>query len=384
MPLFEPDTSNPHLRKAAELRDIFARDATERDQAGGRPPEQIRLLKQSGLLNILIPKHYGGDGAPHSTALRITREFAKVDGSLGHIYGYHFGPLQNAYLRGTAEQAADIYRRSAAGNWFWGNTVNSFSRACSAAAMAKTGCSTAFAPSAPARMSRTTSPSPGEEQVTNERFFAAIPADREGITIENDWDGVGQRQTGSGTVTYCGVRVAGGEVLEHKSNVPEPFRSLGPAGGSRASFSTSSSGAHRAPCWRHATIPSNIPAPWIYSGVEKHTDDPWIKRQYGELAVKTQAATALADKAADAFDRAWRAWTGSYRRRARTRRITIASANVLAGNTALEVTSEIFEVMGAPLGRTAERLRPLLAKRPNATRCTIRPNIRPATWETGF
>lgn len=46
--LFEPDAGNPHIAQAIELRKIFARDAIERDQLGGRPQEQIKLLKESG------------------------------------------------------------------------------------------------------------------------------------------------------------------------------------------------------------------------------------------------------------------------------------------------------------------------------------------------
>jgi len=34
---FDLDTSNPHFAKAIELRAAFARDAAERDRAGGRP-----------------------------------------------------------------------------------------------------------------------------------------------------------------------------------------------------------------------------------------------------------------------------------------------------------------------------------------------------------
>ncbi|WP_204348413.1 hypothetical protein, partial [Klebsiella pneumoniae] len=31
-------------------------------------------------------------------------------------------------VNGSPEQAADLYRRSAEGNWFWGNARNSFSK----------------------------------------------------------------------------------------------------------------------------------------------------------------------------------------------------------------------------------------------------------------
>ena len=113
--LFETDKTNPYLAKAAELREIFAQDAIERDQLGGRPHEQIKLLKETGLVNLLIPKEFGGAGERYSTAMRIVREFAKVDGSVAHLYGYHFSPLQNAVTTGPDERSRDILRRSAAG-----------------------------------------------------------------------------------------------------------------------------------------------------------------------------------------------------------------------------------------------------------------------------
>jgi alkylation response protein AidB-like acyl-CoA dehydrogenase len=63
--------------------------------------------------------------------------------------------------------------------------------------------------------------------------------------------------------------------------------------------------------------------------------------------VKTKAATALADRALVALDHVaaqGEALTHAQRGEAA---VAIAAANVLAGQVALEVTSEIFEVMGA-------------------------------------
>ena len=57
---FDLDTSNPHFARAVDLREIFARDAAERDRAGGKPLEQLAHLKASGLLNLLIPQEFGG------------------------------------------------------------------------------------------------------------------------------------------------------------------------------------------------------------------------------------------------------------------------------------------------------------------------------------
>ena len=43
--------------------------------------------------------------------------------------------------------------------------------------------------------------------------LAVIPTDRAGVTVVDDWDGMGQRLTGTGTATFAGVRVAREEVL---------------------------------------------------------------------------------------------------------------------------------------------------------------------------
>jgi alkylation response protein AidB-like acyl-CoA dehydrogenase len=343
---FDLDTSNPHFAKAVELRRIFAKDAVARDKAGGKPLDQLRLLKESGLLTILIPREYGGAGEPWSTALKIGREFAKVDGSLGHLFGYHFSSVHAAFLRGTPEQAADSYRRSAAGNWFWGNTANSFSKSLFGRQEGEWHVLDGYRPFTSGSHIADYLQVAWEDQLTNERRFAAIPVTREGIRIEDDWDGIGQRQTGSGRVTYSNVRIHRDEVFDFKPNETKPYQTLTPFQQQSVLlnvFVGSAQGALIAA--RDYTNEKS--RPWIHSGVDKHTDDPWVKRVYGDLYVKTQAATLLADQAAQALDDVWARGHDLTEAERGEAAVKIAAANVFAGNAALEVTSQIFEVMGA-------------------------------------
>ncbi len=350
--LFEADQSNPHLAKAVELGDIFALDAIERDQSGGRPAEQIRLLKESGLVNLVIPKEFGGAGEPYSTAMRIVREFAKVDGSLGHLYGYHFSPLQNAVTMLHDERSQDILRRSATGRWFWGNTTNSFSKSLFGRRKGEKVILNGFRPFASGSHVADYLMVAWEDEDTNKRSFAYIPADRNGVTITDDWDGIGQRQTGSGRVLYKDVEISDEEILPERPN--DPIALLAPLQQQSVLlnvFVGSAQGALAAA--RDYTVTKS--RPWIYSGVERHSDDPWIKRQYGELWIKVQAATALADRALAAVDAVYAKGHDLTAEERGEAAIAVASANVLAGRVALEVTSEIFEVMGArsavrPLG----------------------------------
>ena len=350
--LFETDKTSPYLAKAAELREIFAQDAIERDQLGGRPHEQIKLLKETGLVNLLIPKELGGAGERYSTAMRIVREFAKVDGSVAHLYGYHFSPLQNAITTGPDKRSRDTLRRSAAGRWFWGNTTNSFSKSLFGRREAEKVILNGFRPFASGSHVADHLMVAWEDEETNKRSFAYIPADRDGITIADDWDGIGQRQTGSGRVLYKDVEIDAAEILPERPQ--DPINLLAPLQQQSVLlnvFVGSAQGALIAA--RDYTVTQS--RPWIYSGVERHSDDPWIKRQYGELWIKVQAATALADRALTALDAVYAKGSDLTADDRGEAAIAVASANALAGRVALEVTSEVFEVMGArsavrPLG----------------------------------
>lgn len=343
---FDLDTSNPHFDKAVDLRDIFARDAAERDRAGGKPLDQLALLKASGLLNLLIPKEFGGSGERWSTALKIVREFAKVDGALGHLYGYHFGSQHAAYLRGTSKQAADIFRRSAAGNWFWGNTANSFSKSLFGRKDGEGFILDGYRPFTSGSHIADYLQVAWEDHETNARSFAAIPANREGIRAENDWDGFGQRQTGSGRVTYTNVRVHRNEVLEHKPDGGRPYQTITPFL-QQSTLLNVFIGSAQGALITARDYTRDKSRPWIHSGVERHIDDPWIKRVYGELYTRVKAATLLADDAAATLDRVWSRGHDLTAQERGEASVVIASANVHAGEVALDVTSRIFEVMGA-------------------------------------
>lgn len=343
---FELDTSNLHFAKAVALREIFARDAAARDREGGKPLAQLALLKESGLLNLLIPRNYGGAGERWSTALKIAREFAKVDGAIGHLYGYHFGSLHAAHLRGTPAQAADIFTRSATGNWFWGNTANSFSKSLFGRRDGDGYILDGYRPFTSGSHIADYLQIAWEDRDTDQRSFAVIPATREGIRIENDWDGFGQRQTGSGRVTYENVRVHDHEVLSYRPDGGRPYQTITPFL-QQSTLLNVFIGSAQGALFTARDYTRERSRPWLHSGVEKHTDDPWIKRVYGELYTKVRAATLLADEAAATLDGVWargRDLTAEERGEAA---VVIAGANVHAGEVALDVTSRIFEVMGA-------------------------------------
>ncbi|MER9683611.1 acyl-CoA dehydrogenase family protein [Mesorhizobium sp. M0184] len=341
---FSPDLSDPFVATAVELRDIFDRDAVARDKAGGRPVEQIRLLKESGLPSAQIPKRYGGKGAPWLSVLRVVREFARTDGSLAHLYGYHHLPLNGVLFRGTEAQKDRLLKRSARENWVWGNSGNAMSKTSTARRNGKGWVLSGFRPfSSGSHIADYIQVAWEDGQ---DRLAAAIPADREGIVIEDDWDGVGQRQTGSGKVTFKDVHVGDDELIGSPAVPLTPFQTLTSLFQQAVLlnlFVGSAQGALSE--GRDYTVSHS--RPWVYSGYEKHTDDPFVQRKYGDLYIRTLAAAQLADIAACSLDAAYGQGEALTLEQRGQTAIDLATANVYAGQIGLDASSEVFEVMGA-------------------------------------
>ncbi|HYQ38650.1 MAG TPA: acyl-CoA dehydrogenase family protein, partial [Pseudomonas sp.] len=101
--LHSPHTPSP-LQTARQLAGEFAETAVERDQRGGTPKAQRDALRRSGLLALSIPRQYGGLGADWSETFAVVREFARVDSSIAHVYGFQHLMLATVRLFARPDQ----------------------------------------------------------------------------------------------------------------------------------------------------------------------------------------------------------------------------------------------------------------------------------------
>lgn len=335
--------TDDYLAVAAHIAAELAKDAVQRDKAGGTPRAQLQLLRESGLLSLLIPEKFGGQGQPWSALLRVVRELAKVDASIAHIFGFHFTSVVAPYYRGTKEQSEHYYSETINHNWFWGNAVNTKDKRLfgkkSGENYILNGVK-AFA-----------SGSPGSDHLiitwrdeqNGALFYGAIPTNRVGVTVNEDWDGIGQRQTGSGTVEFKDVIVKPHEILRSDISGGYAFliSQLLPLSILTNVFIGSTQGViEEAKKYSLAKYHTD-------SGIDQTAIDPLISRRYGDLWIKSRGATSLVDEAATLLDQAWEKDFNLTKFEFDKLSSETISANVLAGNVALYVTSDIFEVMGA-------------------------------------
>ncbi|WP_206922861.1 acyl-CoA dehydrogenase family protein [Alicyclobacillus suci] len=329
------------------LAEAFAVDAVEREQAGGNAKRQRDMLRESGLLTLLIPERYGGGGETWSTVLRIVRELAKVDGSLAHLYGYHFLQLVAPHLVGTPEQKRYFYTESAKHNWFWGNAFNPLDqrlRGNREDGRVVLNGRKSFCTGAQDSDRLLVSWVEGDDPAA--LYTAVIPTRREGVLVHDDWDGLGQRQTDSGTVEFQDVVVEPHEIIAVPLANKSPFSTIdAPLSQMILAniFAGSATGALEA-AKEYTRTQSR---PWYTSGVNAAHRDPYTLRKYGDMWVELQGATSLLDAAGHSIDAAWEkefSLTSDERGRVA---VHTAAANALASKVALNVTSQVFEVMGA-------------------------------------
>ncbi|KAF1042882.1 acyl-CoA dehydrogenase family protein [Xylophilus sp.] len=351
-PPFEPDLSDSVVARAAALRASLQADAAARDLAGGRPTAQITQLRAIGLLSTWLPTAYGGEGSSWLSVLRAVRELARADGAIAHLYGYHHLNLHSVRARATPAQRDRWFTDSARAQWLWANSGNTLSPTSTARRDGDAWVLDGFRPfSSGTHVADRIVVS--WENAEGQRTSAVVPADRAGVVIADDWDGIGQRQTGSGTVRFEGVRIADDEVFLRPGAPLTPFASLIPQLQQSVLLNVFVGSAQGALDEGSAYTRAES-RPWIHSGVERHVDDPWVQRKYGELAIRTLAATELADAAARSLDAAYAEGDALTPQQRGALAIEVAAANVYAGEAGLAVSEQVFEVTGA---RSATRAR---------------------------
>lgn len=341
----------PRTATAEAIADGLARrladTAAERDRAGGHAADARAWIRDSGLLTLTIPQALGGQGADWPTFYRTLRRLAEVDSAVAHVYAFHHLQLATVQLYGTAEQQAHFLRDTVAHGWFWGNALNPLDRRVVARPDAAGGWrldgSKGFASGSVGSDRLVVSAWVPESQAL---VVGVVPTSRDGVTVQQDWDAFGQRQTDSGTVRFDGVTVAGDEVLQAPGVPPTPRATLRSqlaqlilvnlyVGLARGAYEVG----------RQHTIDHS--RPWFSAGVARAVDDPFLQRRFGELRVQVSAAAALADAAVAQLDHAWRrgdALTAGERGEVA---LAVAEAKVLAHRAALDVGTEMFEATGA-------------------------------------
>ena len=337
------------LAVARSLAAEFAATASDRDRDRILPHEEMDRLAASGLLAITVPAEYGGIDVSNAVLAEVTAILSQADGSIGQIPQNHFYILEALRHDGTEDQKRFYYGRALAGDRF-GN------------ALSETGTKTVghyntrlMQEGAGFRIDGRKFYSTGvlfadwiaifaldeDEKIT----MSFVPRGTEGVEIVDDWDGIGQRTTGSGTTILDGVRVPPSAVVRHHKGFERPG-TIGSVG--QIIHAGIDLGIARAAFADMVRFIRTTSRPWTNSGVERASEDPLTIARVGQVAIRIEAATAMVEYAGRKVDHAQVDLTEET---AIAASLAVASAKVLTTEIAIEVTNTLFELAGTASAR---------------------------------
>jgi SfnB family sulfur acquisition oxidoreductase len=323
----------------------IAETAAARDRDQHLPVAEIAAFTQSGLWSLNVPKEYGGPDLSYATIAEVVAIVSAADPSLGQLPQNHIDFIDTIRATGTPAQKEEFFRAILAGTRS-GNAFSEFGSRTAADFETK--------------ITRR-----GDDYVVSGRKFYSsgallahiIPittvdpegrlhiavADRDapGLTIINDWSSFGQRTTASGTVIIDDVVLPVSRVLPSYATQDSPSAN-GPV--CQIIHAAVDAGIARGAIEDTIRFVRDQSRPWIDSGKDRATDDPYTIADIGDLKIKLHAAEALLWRSGRAVDAAVANPTADTVAEAS---IAVAEAKALTTEIAILATNKIFELGGA-------------------------------------
>lgn len=345
--------NSPELK--ALLADIAA-GASEREAKRIAPHKQIRQIADAGLGRLRIPVAEGGAGVSLRQLFEFLIQLAEADSNVCHILRVHYWFVEAQLQR----PANDPLR---ARNIRLVNEGHIFGNAFSEQSDRPVGLyfDTKITPDASGKGYRINGKkyySTGSLFSTYTLVFAStprgnvaaatIPLDREGLKLEDDWDGFGQRLTGTGSTLLDNVYVHPDEYEEYgHPDEPQPpsyqyaFLQLFLQG--------VAAGILRAVRNDAVALVRRRKRNFSHAQTKQPTADPQVLQIVGEIAADSFAADAIVLAAADVLDQAALSVKDGLPDKAAAERAQIHSAlaKVSIDRFANATASRLFDVGGA-------------------------------------
>lgn len=332
------------ISAARALAERFKIEASLRDQERLLPHHELDALSRAGLLAITVPHEYGGIDVSNSVLAEVTAILAEADASIGQIPQNHFYILEALRTDGTEEQKRFFFARALAGDRF-GNALSE--RGTKTVGHYNT---RIVRDGLGYRINGRKFYSTGVIFADWITVFALDENDRltmsfvqkgsDGVEIVDDWDGFGQRTTGSGTTVLDNVYVPADAVVHHHKGFERPT-TIGSVG--QIIHAGIDLGIARAAFKEMVEFVKTRSRPWTNSGVDKASEDPLTIAKAGEIAIRLEAASALVERAGNKVDIAQ---VDTTEENVVAATLAVAAAKVLTSEIALDASNALFELAG--------------------------------------
>lgn len=348
-----PDSRPGWVRRAREAAALIAATALERDIAAAQPHAEVGWLKAAGLIGLNGPKASGGGEANWATVLDVVAEFAKVDGSIANVLGWHYAYFWLFRSFGTDEQRAEWEADVTASRYLISGIANFRDRPVGAVDQGDSlllNGGKQFNTGLPVS-DRVFIGSAIEG--TEDVFFVYTSSQVPEVTYGEDWDTLGQRSTASGSAKVANLQVPWSDVLgfRGKAFVPRPAN-ITPGLTSQTLMPTFYVNLARGALDRAVSYIRDHGRSWLHSPYERAVDEPYVVDGIGQLQSKLLAAEALLREASEKVSAALDAPDEITPQQRGDLAALLSATKAVAVDTGIEVTTKVFELTG---GRSTAR-----------------------------
>lgn len=284
----------------------IARDAEKRRRTDDKshPYYAIDLIRQSRLGALRLPVELGGGGASIRDLFYVVIRLAEADPDVAHILRTHFNFVEK-FLLSPKNEVRDTRLVKVAEGAIFGNAITEIS--------------SRNVGSLDVVYETTLSPDNDGYRLNGTKYFSTgtlyadfvgvrastpeglpinviIPTNREGVVLEDDWDGIGQKLTGSGTTRLNNVFVNSEEILDG-SNDQFQFNSL-----LQLYLQAIIAGILRNVVSDAKALIQSRSRTYSHASADTVPADPQLQQIIGQLSSSAFAAEAIVLAAADAQD----------------------------------------------------------------------------------
>lgn len=347
---------------AARFRPIFARiaeGAVERERSRTLPFEPIKWLKQAGFGAVRVPVEFGGPGASLPQLFQLLIELAAADSNVTQALRGHFAFVEDRLNAQAFSPQNAWFERFVAGELVgnaWtevgdvkiGQVITRISRqgeqwVANGTKFYSTG--SLFADWIDLYTQR---------DDTGADVIAAVRVQQPGVRQSDDWDGFGQRTTGSGTSVFENAVVEDDHLIDFSTRFKyqTAFYQLTllavlVGSGQAAVREVAQQVRVRARVFSHGNAPAA-------------RDDAQVQQVVGKASAQVYTAEAATLRAAQASQRAYMAHFAKDAQAEREANIAAelesAQAQVVIADLVLRATSDLFNALGASAARASLQL----------------------------
>jgi alkylation response protein AidB-like acyl-CoA dehydrogenase len=351
---------SPALR---QIYDAIAAGASARDAQRLHPHDALALLRQARFGALHLPADQGGGGGTLRDVVEEAIHLAEADTNVAHIFRNHFTFVER-FLVGTADERRRGWQQIVLDGGIVGLATTELDRPQTGGTYPLR---TKLTPDGDGfRLRGTKYYSTGSLYADlilirattegNVSVTVVIPTGRDGVELVDDWDGIGQRVTGTGTTNLHDVRVEAHEVIVDRDN---PSYLLPYTSTIAQLFVTAvNAGIVRATLRDAKALLLGRGRNFYYAPSAAASEDPILQEVVGRIAADSFAAELVVLGAADRLARAAGArHTGQpVDGLAHDAAVAAAKAKVIVDELALRSATALFDVGGASAATRVKNL----------------------------